>query len=55
MSAVLNIGWKASGNEWIKQGDHLNDTHHDIDVGDASQDVFEKDIEIVHYKWGNAE
>jgi len=50
MSAVLNIGWKASGSEWIRKGDHLNDTHHDIDVGNASQVVFEKDIEINHYK-----
>ena len=49
MSAVLNMGWKASGDEWIRKNDYLKDTRHIIDVKDKSQYEFVKDIKVIHY------
>ena len=51
VSAVINVGWAAQegGNEWIRQGDYLNDTTHPVDITDG-QNEYEKDIEVVHYR-----
>uniref|UniRef100_A0A7M5UQM9 Uncharacterized protein n=1 Tax=Clytia hemisphaerica TaxID=252671 RepID=A0A7M5UQM9_9CNID len=49
MGAVLNMGWKAYGGEWIREGDYLNNTRHVIHVKDETQNEFSQDIEVVHY------
>ena len=51
LAAVLNHGWIASegGDEWLRQGDYLNDTMHDVDIQDGKTH-YTKDVEIVHYK-----
>ncbi|XP_002163389.1 uncharacterized protein LOC100211495 isoform X1 [Hydra vulgaris] len=49
LHAVLNIGWQASGNEWIRQGDYLNDTTHPIEIEDDKNEYFGCDINVVHY------
>ena len=48
LSAVLNIGWQASGDEWVRQGDYLNDTQHPVSI-EAGKDVYENDVAVIHY------
>lgn len=48
VSAVLNVGWKASGDEWLRKGDFMTDTIHTVDVTEESDQVV-ADIEMVHY------
>ena len=47
VSAVLNVGWKASGDEWIRKGDYFTDTAHDVDLNQSEPIVV--DIVMVHY------
>ena len=48
MSAVLNVGWKPSGDEWIRKGDWLNDTHHSVDISPQIKE-YNCDITVVKY------
>lgn len=32
VSAVLNLGWCKTGSEWIRNGDYLSDTAHELEV-----------------------
>ena len=48
VSAVLNVGWKASGEEWIRKGDYLTDTMHEVDLSQETEPIV-VDIIIVHY------
>lgn len=48
VSAVLNVGWKADGNSWIRKGDYLNDTSHHVELEDG-KDFYRVDIEVVKY------
>lgn len=48
VSAVLNVGWKPSGDEWLRKGDFLTDTNHPVVITQVS-DNFVVDIEMVHY------
>lgn len=50
VSAVLNVGWKASGDEWLRKGDFMTDTIHTVDVTEESDHVV-ADIELVHYNY----
>jgi len=51
MSAVINVGWKRSGDgkKWIQKGDFHNDTHHDIEIEEGVTQ-YESDVEVVQYK-----
>ncbi len=51
LGAVLNNGWIATegGDEWLRQGDYLNDTMHHVDLQEGKTHYM-KDIEVVHYK-----
>ncbi|XP_057300509.1 uncharacterized protein LOC130633073 [Hydractinia symbiolongicarpus] len=48
ISAVLNIGWVPSGDEWVRQGDYLNDTHHTVRMEDYKT-VYNCQVEVIHY------
>ena len=48
VSAVLNVGWKPSGEEWIRKGDYFTDTVHDVDLGEDSDPII-ADVVMVHY------
>lgn len=43
LSAVLNMGWQADKDSWIKQGDYHTDTHHSVKIEDGKSD-YKKDI-----------
>jgi len=45
----LNIGWQASGDDWVRQGDYLNDTQHQVRIVDG-KDEYENDVAVIHYK-----
>ena len=49
VSAVLNMGWKANGNEWIRRGDYFNDTTQPVELEDG-KDFYKVDIEVVKYQ-----
>ena len=48
VSAVINNGWKASGNDWIRKNDFFSDTTHYVDMSGDS-DHFITDIKLVQY------
>lgn len=48
VSAVLNVGWKTSGDEWIRRGDFQTDTVHDVKL-EKAKDQYKRDIELVLY------
>lgn len=48
VSAVLNVGWKADGDSWIRKGDYLNDTMHPVQI-EEGKDFYEVDVEVIHY------
>ena len=48
LSAVLNMGWQADENSWIKQGDYHTDTHHNVKIEDGKSE-YKKDITLVRY------
>lgn len=48
LSAVLNMGWQADENSWIKQGDFHTDTHHDVKIENGKSE-YEKDVTLVRY------
>lgn len=48
VSAVLNVGWKKSGDDWIRRGDYHTDTTHDVEL-EKSKDQYERDIQLVQY------
>ena len=48
VSAVLNVGWKADGNSWIRKGDYLNDTSHHVEI-ETGKNVYKMDIEVIKY------
>ena len=48
ISAVLNVGWKASGEEWIRKGDYFTDTVHDVDLSQGTDPII-ADVVMVHY------
>ena len=50
MSAVLNVGWQPSGDEWIRRGDYLNDTTHELSILDGLSE-YSQDIEVMHYNY----
>ena len=49
ISATLNIGWKPTGDEWIRRKDYLNDTSHHLEIFDKNIKQYQKDIEIKFY------
>ena len=51
VSAVINVGWAAQegGDEWLRQGDYLNDTTHHVDITEE-QNEYERDIEVIYYR-----
>ena len=48
VSAVLNNGWKGSGDEWIRRGDYLTDTSFHVDLK-KDQNEYRTDIHMIHY------
>ena len=48
VSAVLNVGWKANGEEWIRKGDYFTDTVHDVDLNQETDPIV-ADVVLVHY------
>lgn len=48
LSAVLNMGWQADKDSWIKRGDYFTDTHHSVKIEDGKSD-YKKDITLVRY------
>ena len=48
LSAVINVGWTPHRDEWIRKGDYLSDTAHDVIVEPGQTDV-QQDITVVHY------
>ena len=48
VSAVLNMGWKADENSWIRKGDYHTDTHFSVKMEDGVSD-YKKDITLVQY------
>ena len=48
VSAVINVGWIAEGDEWIRLGDYLSDTEHRVHIYPGQQE-YTMDIRIVHY------
>lgn len=48
VSAVLNVGWKADGNSWIREGDYLNDTRHHVQM-EEGKNFYRVDIEVIKY------
>lgn len=48
VSAVLNVGWKADGDSWIRKGDYLNDTRHHIQL-EEGKNFYKVDIEVIKY------
>ena len=48
LSAVLNMGWQADENSWIKQGDFHTDTHHDVKIENGKSE-YKKDVTLVRY------
>ncbi len=48
VSAVLSVGWKASGEESIRKGDYLTDTVHDVDLSQETDPIV-ADVVMVHY------
>ena len=48
VSAVLNVGWKPSGDKWIKKGDYLTDTVHDVDLRQETDPIV-ADVVMVLY------
>lgn len=49
ISAVLNVGWRPSDEEWLRKGDFFNDATHNVDITEDS-DHFVQDIEMVLYQ-----
>ena len=48
VSAVLNVGWKANGDEWLRKGDFLTDTVLPVKIEEGKDD-YTADIELVKY------
>lgn len=48
MSAVLNVDWAPHGNEWVRQGDYLNDTTHIVPINN-DQNEYTCDVRVIHY------
>ena len=50
VSAVLNVGWvpQEGGDDWLRNGDYLNDTSHNVDIEEGINE-YHKDIEVIHY------
>lgn len=48
LSAVLNMGWQADENSWIKHGDFHTDTHHSVKIEDGKSE-YKKDVTLVRY------
>lgn len=48
VSAVLNVGWEADGNSWIRKGDYLNDTRHHVQM-EEGKNFYRVDIEVIKY------
>ncbi|XP_028396357.1 uncharacterized protein LOC114520312 [Dendronephthya gigantea] len=48
LSAVLNVGWKPTGDEWIRKGDYFTDTFHPVDLKQETEPIV-SDIVMVHY------
>ena len=50
LGAMLNVGWKATpgGDEWVRQGDYLNDTMHNVEIK-PGQDSYHMNVEVMHY------
>lgn len=39
ISAVINVGWKPSGNQWIHENDYLSDTNIPVDLSSNQQSL----------------
>jgi len=50
VSAVLNVGWKADKNSWIRKGDYHTDMSHNVKIEDGINE-YKKDITLVQYNW----
>lgn len=48
MSAVLNMGWVPSGDNWIRQGDYHNDTNHSLEIV-KGQTEYSQNVTVVKY------
>lgn len=48
LSAVLNVGWKPTGDQWIRKGDYFTDTTHPVDLTQETEPIV-ADIVMVHY------
>ena len=49
VEAVLNVGWTSSGDEWIRRGDYLTDTMHQVELR-SNQKNYNRDIKLVLYQ-----
>ncbi|PAA66317.1 hypothetical protein BOX15_Mlig029119g1, partial [Macrostomum lignano] len=48
VSATINVGWKPTDQEWVRKGDYLVDTTHNVPVIEG-QTEYEMDISLIHY------
>ncbi|KAK3721603.1 hypothetical protein QZH41_000138 [Actinostola sp. cb2023] len=48
VSAVLNMGWKKNGDDWIEKDDYFTDTNFMVKITKDTT-IFEKDIDLVLY------
>ena len=52
VSAVINVGWKPSGDDWLKSGDYMTDTNfsiRDYNTSNGDSYTYNKNIKVVHY------
>lgn len=48
VSAVLNMGWQADGNSWIRKGDYFTDTSHNVKIEEEVNE-YKMDVTLVRY------
>ena len=48
VSAVLNVGWAPTKDEWIRKGDYFTDTNIPVDIDDGKS-KYEADIDLKMY------
>ena len=50
VSAVLNMGWQADGNSWIRKGDFFTDTSHNVKIEEEVNE-YKMDVTLVRYNY----
>ena len=50
MSAIINVGWQPSGNEWLRKGDYLTETHYRLEEVKDEETTIEKDLVVRLYE-----